>query len=155
MWGITAFFIILAHVLLALQVRYHWDFALAFSPTRNKYWLGFIFGLLAFLYFGFMTLISNKWSMQKMGQSWKKWQTFGYVALFLALMHFIILETKNNEFSVPSLLGKIIFVLVVAALVNRLYVFLWVYFTRPKATEAPATSSAEPTSPPTDSAPSQ
>ncbi len=52
-------------------------------------------GLVALLIFVVMAVTSNKRSVEMMGyKKWKAVQTFGYVGLALAVLHFIMLETK-------------------------------------------------------------
>ncbi len=150
-WGEMAVVASTVHIVLAIAVRYKWDFGLMFS-TRNTYWIGFYFGLAAFLYFLFMTVISNQYAIQKLDHRWKQLQSLGYVAFTMAIIHFILLETRNGNFIIRRPLGRVAFALAIAVLILRLYVWIWATLSERKNPTSPpdATSNTPPpTSPPT------
>lgn len=130
-WGECAVIVSAVHIVLAIAVRYKWDIGLMIS-TRNPYWIGFYFGLAAFLYFLFMTVISNQYSMQKLDHRWKQLQSLGYVAFVFTITHFFLLEMKNGIFIIRRPLGRVAFAIAVAVVVLRLYVWIWAKLTESK-----------------------
>ncbi len=147
--GITAFFVGLAHVLLA---DYFYFFAV--NPPKPNFefghvWpllggltasnvLAFICGILAILLFAFMSLITLKYFMLKLGGLvWRKSLRYsGFTALGLVLIHFLIKNLDiwlhpQNWGTLPPI-NLLLWILGVVVLLLRLT--MWIKLSRNKPT---------------------
>ncbi len=94
--GISGFAAALLHGIYSIIAIY--DLSLDKMIFSNPNAFGFVTAVIALAIFFVMTLTSTKKAMQQMGyEKWKKLQTTGYIALVLAILHFIILETKPDK----------------------------------------------------------
>lgn len=93
--GIAGFGLALLHSAYSLIEFYKLDInRMLFA---NPKLLGFVTAIAALAIFLAMTLTSTAWAVKRMGYSkWKALQTFGYIGLFFAIIHFIVLETKPD-----------------------------------------------------------
>ncbi len=82
--------------------------------------LGFVSAAIALLIFLAMRLTSNGAAVERLGyKRWKSLQTFGYVGLFFAIAHFIIVETSpQTGFDVRPYALLFLFVALVALFVR-------------------------------------
>ncbi|MFA4820416.1 MAG: ferric reductase-like transmembrane domain-containing protein [Candidatus Aenigmatarchaeota archaeon] len=81
-----------------------------------------ISGIIAFAIFTAMTVTSTGKAIHKMGyQKWKRLQRTGYIAFFLVLIHFTIIE--KGAF-VSRQLGQVLFAFVLLVLLIRILVIL-------------------------------
>ena len=93
--GLIGFVIIIWHSVYSFVELFGWS--IAKMLYENPKAAGMYSAVIALLIFIAMAVTSNKVSVKNMGYvKWKALQTFGYVGLLLAVMHFIILETKPN-----------------------------------------------------------
>ncbi|MAG18419.1 MAG: hypothetical protein CL944_03015 [Candidatus Diapherotrites archaeon] len=91
--GIGGFILAALHSIYAIIIFY--DLDLNQILLENPHALAIILGIIAILIFALITFTSTKKAVKQMGYSkWKTIQTTGYVALLLAVIHFILLETK-------------------------------------------------------------
>jgi len=147
-WAKWAVLIIFIHILLAYIVEYNYDLGYMFSRANPKL-LGMSLGLIAWLYFFFMVIISEQAIRQKLGPWWKRFHTAGYIAFALALFHFLFIETDNGIFYIRRVPGRLAFAFAVTVLITRAYVLIWAKFTPPLATPEAATTDVAAPEPPT------
>jgi len=131
-WGITSFFIAIAHFVLVVYKYYKWDFiaTLSFSnPKAAPVWAGMLAVILLF----FITITSNKKSIEVMGaKKWKFLQTMSYIALVFVLVHFYLAETKDGVLVIKRFMGRFALAFGVLAVLVRMWVFVQVEITRRK-----------------------
>ncbi len=122
--GITGFAFALAHGIYSLIVFYQLDFNRMFF--QNPKVLGLLAAFFALLVFSLMVVTSTKEAVVRLRyKKWKALQTFGYVGLLFALLHFFILENKPAVGLEVRPYGMLFFYLAAAALLLRLaFVFL-------------------------------
>lgn len=90
--GIYGFILAILHSAYAIAVPFQSDLSKILGSPNV---LALIYGLIALFILFIMAATSNQISMKKFGfKNWKLIQTAGYVALALAILHFVILETK-------------------------------------------------------------
>lgn len=130
-WAKWAVLIIFVHLLVAYVIEYSQDLVLMFS-RENENLLGMSLGLLAFLYFVFMVIISEQSIRDRLGEHWKQLHVIGYSAFTLAVLHFILMESDSGHFYIKRWFGRVAFAFAVLVLVTRLYVLVWARFTKPK-----------------------
>lgn len=143
-WGVTSFFVALAHVGLVVYKYYKWDLVATFSfsnPKAAPVWTGMMAVILLFL----ITITSNKKSMEIMGaKKWKFLQTMSYLALAFVLIHFYLAETKDGVLVIKRFMGKFALGFGALAIVIRSWVFVAVEIAKRKnktpQTPAPAAS---------------
>ena len=81
-----------------------------------------ISAIFAFIIFTVMTITSTGKAIQKMGyQKWKRLQRTGYIAFFLVLIHFTIIE---KGVFVSRQLGQVLFAFVLLVLLIRILIIL-------------------------------
>lgn len=83
--GVCVFLFALAHVLLVMHFALGWNVGYLFAPEMEFVLIGGI----AFAVLGAMALTSNDFSVKAMGKNWKRMQMLVYVAIILALAHFM------------------------------------------------------------------
>ncbi len=121
--GIAGFAIAALHSVYSLIDFYKLDVdRMLFS---NPKLLGFVSAAIAIVIFLAMTLTSNGEAVRRLGyRKWKSLQTFGYVGLFFAIVHFVVLETRQGTgFDVRPYALLFLFIALVALLV-RIGIFL-------------------------------
>lgn len=129
--GLFGFGLILIHVFLSLVFAYHLD--VGKMVNQNPKALGFYSAVIAFFIFLLMSITSTdkaiKLFNQKLGgyNNWKLLQTTGYIAMSLALLHFLILETNENGFS-PGIIGLAVFVFSMIVIAARIVVMIHAKF---------------------------
>lgn len=121
-WGLGSFFVGLTHVLLVLI--FFWDFNLyKFVDVTNPRYGGILAGLEALAILLVVTLTSSSKIVGKLHPTvWKIIQTTSYIALFLALTHFYIMETKDGVLVIKRLLGQLTFWFTVIVLLARILI---------------------------------
>ena len=92
----------------------------------NPKWFGFVAAVLAFGIFFLMAVTSTADAVKKMGYvKWKLLQTTGYAALFFAVVHFVVLETRTGKGLDVRPYGLLFLALAITALVVRIgFLFL-------------------------------
>lgn len=115
--GLTGFGLAVLHTIYSFVVLYQFDLnKLLQSPKIG----GLAAGAIALAIFFFMSLTSTKQAVERLGyRRWKTIQTFGYIGLLAALLHFFLLETKNWALDVRPF-GLVFFYLTAVALLLRL-----------------------------------
>ena len=117
--GLFGFGLIALHILYSLIVIYKLNVDSILFHNSNIQ--GFLAGFIALIIFGLMAITSTQKAVEKMGYSqWKKLQTTGYIALFLSIIHFILLETKPDKGFDVRPFGKLFFLLALIALLVRI-----------------------------------
>ena len=116
--GVAGVTCLITHLFYGILIFYQ------FSATKiffeNPKLLGVVFALPAFLIFLAMALTSNAASIRALGaKRWKTLHRFGYLALALAALHFIIMETKSGQLAVRPY-GKVFLALPIMALILKL-----------------------------------
>ncbi len=125
--GIMGFLIAALHGIYSAIEFYQLDIERMFFTSPKA--PGVISGIVALAIFLVMTLTSNKVSVERLGYGkWKIIQTFGYVGLFFATLHFYILESKPETGLDVRPFGLVFFYLPIVALVARVIVL----FTHPR-----------------------
>jgi DMSO/TMAO reductase YedYZ heme-binding membrane subunit len=123
--GIIGFILILLHSYLSFVYYYKSD--LYNALFNNPKQLAFIAASISFLIFVLMALTSTKEAVQKMGyQRWKMLQRTGYFALFLAIIHFVVVETKPNIGFDVRPFAYLALIISIATLILRIYVQFFV-----------------------------
>jgi sulfoxide reductase heme-binding subunit YedZ len=116
--GLWAFFFILIHFIISMQLYYKWSFN-AFLDFSNPFGLAFSFGLISFSIFLLMALTSTLWAVKKMGyKNWKVLQRTGYIALLFSAIHYALIPGSHF---LQSLQGKALTLLVFLALSLKIY----------------------------------
>ena len=78
--GIYSFIFAFIHILLVLHFFFNWDISqIQLIP----------FGVATFAILIVLTATSNDWAVKILGRNWKKLQMLTYLALLLALVHFV------------------------------------------------------------------
>ncbi len=116
--GIIGFGIAALHAIYSFIEFY--KFSLVKMFIENAKFIGIVSATVSLLIFFIMTATSTKNMMVRLGyQKWKAIQTFGYVALALALLHFYLYETKPDIGLDVRPFGMLFFYLPIAALLLR------------------------------------
>lgn len=109
--GITGFVYGLIHGLFSLYTYFFNSSAPQGTYTFFTTWtffglhvsnvVPFLFGLIALLFFAFMTAISNRYAQKKLGQLWRSLLRIGYGAFIFVMIHFSIKKYQiwTNWFS--------------------------------------------------------
>ncbi len=86
--GVSGFVIATIHVFFSLVVmRQEFPFPDYYLDEKNI--ISFVFALMAFLYFAFMTSISNNYAVHEIGgQRWRRLLRIGYIAYIFTIIHF-------------------------------------------------------------------
>lgn len=116
--GIAGFAFAVIHAGYSFIEFYKLDVGRALAP--NAFGQGFLAGVGALIILFLMAVTSTQTAMQKLGyQNWKVLQTFGYLALLLAVFHFIVVETKPDKgFDVRPFALIFLFIPIVALLLR-------------------------------------
>lgn len=108
-WGIMAFLAALTHTILIFVYYFKFNL-LKFVDFANPKILGILAGLLSLGILLIVTLTSNKKALTSLQpKTWKLIQTTSYLALFLAILHFYIVESVNGVLVIKRLAGQITF----------------------------------------------
>lgn len=122
--GLSGFAFALLHSIYAIAIIYQLDLdKMLFSNPKA---LGFVSGLIALLILFLMSITSTAEAVKKMGyKKWKMLQRTGYIALFLAIIHFIVLEIKPEKgFDVRPYGTLFLFIALIALILRILIIFL-------------------------------
>lgn len=121
-WGILSAFIALVHALLVFVYDYNLDIFRLLDSTNSKF-SGLLSGLAALTLLVLITLSSNRKALHRLGpELWKTIQMMSYIALFLAVFHFYLMEAVNGVLVIKRLLGRVTFGFAAAVIVVRLLV---------------------------------
>lgn len=116
--GLIGFGMAAIHAIYSLAAFY--DFSI--EGLNQKQLAGLFAGSCALLIFFLLSITSNKKSMEVLGaKKWKDLQRFGYVGLFIATMHFYILETTTEFHFEFTPISIVLFVVPVMAILVKLY----------------------------------
>ena len=108
-WGVTAFWAAALHMGLVFHFFWKWDLSRLWAIANPKY-NGIAAGLFAFIILGLVTYTSQEKVIKKMNPHvWKTIQTTSYLALILAVLHFLYMEQKDGVLVIKKLLGQITF----------------------------------------------
>ena len=119
-WGITSALIGLVHVVLVTIYYYKFNFAPFLNFSSPKY-PGLLSGIIALLLLLIITFTSNQKSIRMLSpRVWKAVQTASYLALFLSLTHFYLMESTNGVLIIKRLAGKIVFGFSAAVILARI-----------------------------------
>lgn len=123
-WGISSFYFGVAHATLAFYKHYNISLSELFNP-QDEHFTGIISGLASLILLFLITITSNKKSIDWLGaKRWKAFQTLSYLALFLAILHFYLMETTAGAFVIRRLLGKIAFAFSIIVIILRIAVWI-------------------------------
>ena len=116
--GIAGFALAALHSVYSMIEFYRLDIGMMLFSNPNL--PGFVSGAIGLLIFLAMALTANGESVKRLGyRKWKALQTFGYAGLFLAIVHFVMLETKPDVgFDVRPYALLFLFIALVALLVR-------------------------------------
>ena len=122
--GLTGFALAALHGIYSFATFY--DLSLENAFFQNPKMWGIITAVLSLIIFLIMSLTSSKEAVVRLGYGrWKALQTFGYVGLLLALLHFFLLETKPDIGLDVRPFGLLFFYLPLAALgLRTLIIFI-------------------------------
>lgn len=116
--GLMGFALVLIHSIYSAYVFY--GFSIDKIIVNDKL-LPFIAGLLSLFIFFLMAITSTESAVKKIGyKNWKALQTFGYIGLLFAVVHFFVIESKPIVGFDVRPYGMLFFYLAVAALILRL-----------------------------------
>lgn len=117
--GLGGFGFVLLHSVYSFIEFYKLDIdKMIFSNTKG---LGIALAMVAFAIFLAMTLTSTAGAVKRMGYpKWKALQTFGYVGLFLSIIHFVVLETKPDKGLDVRPFGLLFLAIAIIALIVRI-----------------------------------
>ncbi len=87
------------HLLAYLQFEHDWNWALILKDVGTRPFVAV--GLLALLLMLPLALTSNRWSMLRLGQNWKKLHRLVWLISALALAHYFLHKAGKNDFSQP------------------------------------------------------
>lgn len=114
--GVSGFIVVSIHVLFSLVVMRH-EFPLFTYYLAPENILSFLFALVAFAYFAFMTSISNNYAVHEIGgYRWRKLLRVGYIAYILAIVHFGMkgmpwwIKWIQGGMKTPPSIGLVIFI---------------------------------------------
>lgn len=123
-WGIASFLAALTHTLLILIYFFNFNF-LKFIDTSNPKFLGFLLGSMALFILLVVTLTSFKRILYSLDPKiWKMIQTTSYLALFFAVAHFYLVESKDGVLVIKRLFGQITFAFAGFVVLLRLLVMI-------------------------------
>lgn len=123
-WGITSFFVGLAHVGLVFIYYYKFNL-LKFVDISNPKYGGILAGVLALIILLLVTLTSNQKALTKLSpKAWKIIQTASYLALALAILHFYLIEQTNGVLVIKKLLGRITFGFSILVIAVRIFILM-------------------------------
>ncbi len=115
--GVSVFIFGFFHYLSNWNSTFNWNpklLQLLADPNTN-YGRGLISGLCALVIFGVVALVSNQFSIKKLGRKFWKWiQLTSYLALVLVVFHVILLGSLFQEFIILRILFLTLFIFVVA-----------------------------------------
>ncbi len=122
--GLSGFVFAFLHALYSVIVIYELD--LNKMLFANPKIVGFISAVISLFIFFLMSITSTEKAVKVMGyKNWKTLQTTGYIALFLAILHFIILEIKPGKgFDVRPFGVLFLFIALVALILKILTLFI-------------------------------
>ena len=117
--GLIGFAFIFVHFFISFLFIFGGDIANIFkSPKQLVVSLGF----LAFVIFLLMAITSTKKAVELLTyEKWKLLHRFGYIALFLALLHFIFMRTNPITGLQIHFLGYVVIFIALLALLLRIY----------------------------------
>lgn len=123
-WGITSFLFAAIHALLVFIFYYNFNLFDLINPENAKFF-GFIAGLLALIILLIITISSHKKVLHHINPHlWKAIQTTSYIALFLAVLHFNLVEQVKGVLVIKRLLGRITYWFAAIVILIRLIVIL-------------------------------
>lgn len=125
LWGILSVISVLVHASLVTAKIYKFDFSRFINFTHPKY-PGLLSGLLALVLLLLVTFAPNRKAASSLGPGfWKVVQLASYLALFLACLHFYLMESVGGVLVIKRLLGRITFgFAALVVLVRILIIFL-------------------------------
>ena len=110
--GVYAFFYASIHFLNFIGLDYGFDLSLVIEGIFKKYFA--IFGFLAYLILIPLTITSTNAWKRRLGRNWRRLHRFFYVAMILALTHFLL--AVKSDFGEPLVYGLIVIILLLARL---------------------------------------
>lgn len=121
-WGILSFVIALVHV--ALVFIFYYKFSIwRFVDFSHPKYPGILSGLLALVILLLVTLTSNQRALTKLSpKQWKIIQTTSYLALFLAIVHFYLMETVDGVLIIKRVAGQITYVFSILVILARILI---------------------------------
>lgn len=121
-WGVTAAMVGLLHVSLVFIFFYKFDITRFWNFSNPRY-PGIASGLAALAILLLVTFTSSKKALQKLSpEIWKLIQTTSYIAMFFAVLHFFLMESKDGVLVIKRLLGQITFYFSILVLLIRILV---------------------------------
>lgn len=123
-WGILSVVIVFIHIGLVFVYFYKFDIT-RFVAFSNPKYPGILSGILATLILLLVTFTSNKKAIQYFSPKvWKLIQTTSYLAMFLAVLHFYLMEQVNGVLVIKRLLGQITFGFSVTVILARIIIMI-------------------------------
>lgn len=121
-WGILSVLIVFIHIGLVFVYFYKFDIT-RFVDFSNPKYPGILSGILATFILLLVTFTSNKKAIQYFTPNvWKLIQTTSYLAMFLAVLHFYLMEQVNGVLIIKRFLGQITFGFSVAVILARIII---------------------------------
>ena len=132
--GFIGFLLILYHGHVSFFYYYKGD--LYNALFNNPKVVAFIAALISFFIFFLMAITSTKKAVELLTyEKWKLLQRIGYIALLLAVIHFVVIETKPDKGLVIRPFGYVALIIPILTLILRIYVHISKIGTERKAYE--------------------
>ena len=123
-WGIMAFLAGLTHAVLIYINYFKFDLS-KFVDFSSPRYPGLLAGIAALIILAVVTFTSNKLALVSLSPAiWKMIQTTVYIALFLAVLHFYLVESVNGVLVIKRVVGQITFGFAAVAVALRVLVML-------------------------------
>lgn len=126
--GLSAFAFIVVHAFLSLA--YNFDFDIGYMLSGGtKSLLQVYSAWTAFAIFLLMSVTSTTKAIKLLGgRNWKLLQSTGYVAMALAMLHFMLANTYQWVFNIGRLYAELVFAFGILVILVRLAVLVLVFF---------------------------
>jgi methionine sulfoxide reductase heme-binding subunit len=111
--GVSVFILSLYHYLLNWSLNFGWDFKTLQSIvySGSNYGKGIQIALPAFMILTIVALISNQWSIKKVGRKiWKYLQLLVYPAYVLIGLHILLLGSIFNQYQLLQIIVLLVFI---------------------------------------------
>lgn len=145
--GLVGFWYAVIHVALTLySLSQRFNIVQYFTASHSRFQV-LVDGLIAFVIFALMALISNKYSAHELGGIWwRRILRLGYIAMFFAAVHFAVVGlplwikwSYFKEVTIPPL-GIVVLGFIYLVIVIRVLLELDVRLKRKKTTSTPEVS---------------
>jgi DMSO/TMAO reductase YedYZ heme-binding membrane subunit len=122
--GLSSFAFIVVHAAISIIIVYDLDLSFMLSPD-NPRMLQVYSAVFAFLIFFLMSVTSSAGAIRMLGpRRWKLLQTSGYIAIALALVHFMFANTRGGMFNIGRTYAELVFIFGLIVIIVRIFVFV-------------------------------